>query len=252
MIVFEQRGPLTLGRFPVFDEWPDLVAIVTTRLGGVSRPPYDGLNLGLSTADNPNHVKQNRQRFFDALDISEDQVVRPHQVHGNEVRYVRAGGSCGDADAVFTDRRGIFLSVSVADCVPVLIFDPESGACAAIHAGWRGTAAGIAKAAVDEMCRTLTLRPGGLIAVIGPSIGPEKYEVGDDVAAQFDRDFVRRTGKKPTLDLWSSNRAQLESAGVERIVVTGECTASHSARYFSHRASGGRTGRMLAVIGRRG
>jgi hypothetical protein len=252
VIEFEQRGQLTLARFPIFDEWPDVVAVVTTRLGGVSRPPYDGLNLGLSTADDPNHVKQNRQRVFDALDISEDQIVRPHQVHGREIRYVRSGGTCGDADAVFTDQKGIFLSVSVADCVPVLIFDPESGTCAAIHAGWRGTTAGIAKAAVDEMCRMLTVRPGGLVAVIGPSIGPEKYEVGDDVAEQFNRDFVRRVGKKFHLDLWSANRAQLESSGVKRIAIAGECTASNSTRYFSHRASGGRTGRMLAVIGRRG
>lgn len=252
MIEFVQRGQLTFGRFPIFDEWPDVVAVVTTRLGGVSRPPYDGLNLGLSTADDPNHVMQNRQRFFDALGISEDHVVRPHQVHGREIRYVRYGGTCGDVDAVFTDRKGIFLSVSVADCVPVLIFDPESGTCAAIHAGWRGTTAGIAKAAVDEMCRTLSVRPGSLVAAIGPSIGPEKYEVGDDVAAQFDRAFVRRVGKTFYLDLWSANRAQLESAGVKRIAIAGECTASNSTRYFSHRASGGRTGRMLAVIGRRG
>lgn len=251
MIVFEHRGHLTLGRFPVFDEWPDVVAVVSTRHGGISRPPYDGLNLGLSTADDPLHVAQNRQRFFDALGISGDHVVRPHQVHGTEVRYVRTGGFCGDADSAFTDQRGIFVSVSVADCVPILLFDPETGACAAIHAGWRGTAAGVAKATVEEMCRTLSVRPGGIIAAIGPSIGPEAYEVGDDVAEQFDRDFVRRTGKKPTLDLWSANRAQLESAGVKRIVVAGECTASHSTRYFSHRASGGQTGRMLAVIGRR-
>jgi hypothetical protein len=251
VIEFEQRGQLTLARFPIFDEWPDVVAVVSTRHGGISRPPYDGLNLGVSTADDPLHVAQNRRRFFAALGISEDHVVRPHQVHGHEVRYVRTGGFCGDADSAFTDQRGIFVSVSVADCVPILLFDPETGACAAIHAGWRGTAAGVAKATVDEMCRTLSVRPGGLVAAIGPSIGPEKYEVGDEVASQFDRTFVRRVGQRTCLDLWSANRAQLESSGVKRIAIAGECTASNSTRYFSHRASGGRTGRMLAVIGRR-
>ncbi len=251
MMVFDERGHITVGRFPVFDEWTELVAAVSTRLGGISRPPFDGLNLGLSTPDDPLHIAHNRKRFFQELGIDEKHVARPKQVHGIEVRYVRAGGFCGDADAVFTDQPNVFVTVSVADCVPILLFDPVTKACAAVHAGWRGTAAGLAGIAVANMQQTLNVEPANLIAVIGPSIGPDRYEVGEDVASQFDSSFVLRHKKKPYLDLWSANRAQLEARGVGKVVISGECTVSNPERYFSHRASKGNAGRMLAVIGRK-
>jgi len=252
MMVFDERGHITMGRFPVFDEWTELVAAVSTRLGGISRPPFDGLNLGLSTADDILHIAHNRKRFFEELGIDEKHVAQPRQVHGSEVRYVRVGGFCGEADAAFTDQPNVFVSVSVADCVPILLYDPVTQACGAVHAGWRGTAAGIANATVANMQQTLNVDPSNLIAVIGPSIGPDRYEVGEEVASKFDPAFVLRHKKKPHLDLWSANRVQLESTGVRKIVISGECTASNPERYFSHRASGGNAGRMLAVIGRKG
>lgn len=201
-----------------------------------------------------------------SVGASADRLMRVKQVHGNAVRLVRRGDVPGDAseqkpdgDAIVSNQPGLVLAVMVADCVPILVVDPVRGAAAAIHAGWRGTCARVAQAAVETMQREFASDPDDLIAAIGPSAGPDDYEVGESLVEAFlaaghrrsdvDRWFIRTTGK-PHLDLWSVNRDQLLASGVDasRIHVCGLSTVSHPDIFDSYRVAGERAGRMAAII----
>lgn len=201
-----------------------------------------------------------------ALGATEREVVRVRQVHGRVVRVVRRGertralGDKPDGDAIVSNEPGLVLAVVVADCVPILLADRRSGAAAAVHAGWRGTCASIAREAVDVMARELGTRPSDLCAAIGPSIGPEDYEVGEAVLNAFldaghepslvERWFVRGEGRTPHLDLWQANRDQLEGAGLaaDSINVCGLSTFRYPAVFESYRRDGPRAGRMAAMV----
>lgn len=223
----------------------------TTRDGGVSDPPYDRLNLGGAVGDDPARVAENWRRLERATGL---RFARVRQVHG--ARVVRAGAPCEpteEADAVLSTAEGVAACVSVADCVPVLLADPGTGAVAAIHAGWRGTLARAAAEGVLALAREAGAPPSRLLAAVGPSIGPCCYEVSEDLAAQFRGalgEGVVRGGRAPTLDLWRANAAVLAAAGVrtERIEVLARCTSCERDRFFSHRRDAGRTGRQMAFI----
>jgi YfiH family protein len=223
----------------------------TTRDGGVSEPPFDRLNLGGAVGDDPARVAENWRRLERAAGL---RFARVRQVHGNRV--LRADAACDpaeEADAVLSTVEGVAACVSVADCVPVLIADPATGAVAAVHAGWRGTLARAAAEGVLALGREAGAPAARLLAAIGPSIGPCCYEVSTDLAATFRDaigDAVVRPGPRPALDLWRANAAILAAAGVppERIEVLGRCTACERDRFFSHRRDGGRTGRQVAFI----
>jgi YfiH family protein len=228
----------------------------TTRDGGVSAPPHDRLNLGGAVGDDPAHVAENWRRLERATGL---RFARVRQVHG--ARVVHAEAPCEpseEADAVVSVAEGVAACVSVADCVPILLADPESGAVAAVHAGWRGTLAGIAAEGVGALERAVAAPPARLLAVIGPSIGPCCYEVSEEVAARF-RDEIWATvvrgpdaggSGRPHVDLWAANERVLVRAGVsaERIAVLGRCTSCERERFFSHRRDAGRTGRQVAFI----
>lgn len=229
----------------------------TTRDGGVSEPPFDRLNLGGAVGDDPARVAENWRLLEAATGL---RFARVRQVHGARVLAVTAPCDPADeADAVLSTTEGVAACVSVADCVPLLLADPGTGAVAAVHAGWRGTLAGIAGEGVRALEREVGAPPSRLLAVIGPSIGPCCYEVSEDVAAQF-RDAlggaVARApvpaagGARPHLDLWAANREVLARAGVaaERVQVLGRCTSCERDRFFSHRRDAGRTGRQMAFI----
>lgn len=194
------------------------------------------------------------------------QVRRVRQVHGNVVRVVRRGqagasdaGATPDGDAVVSNVPGQILGVLVADCVPMLIADGSNGAAGAVHAGWRGTCARVGPAAVDAMRRQFGSEPDDLTAAIGPSIGPDDYEVGEALIESFQRAghragdlarWFRRHDRRLLLDLWAANRDQLIDAGVPagRIFVCGLSTLAHPGVFDSFRSAGERTGRMAAVI----
>ena len=192
--------------------------------------------------------------------------MRVKQVHGNVVRTLKKGEVPGgaseqrpDGDAIVSNQPGLALAVMVADCVPILLVDPVAGAAAAIHAGWRGTCARVAVKAVAIMQRECGSDPVNLVAAIGPSAGPDDYEVGESLVEAFldaghpradvDRWFIR-SSVKPHLDLWSANRDQLAGAGVDRtrIHLAGLSTVSHPDVFDSYRVAGERAGRMAAVI----
>jgi YfiH family protein len=222
----------------------------TTRQGGVSSPPFDSLNLGGSVGDEPARVDENWRRLEAATGLA---FARVRQVHG--ARAVLASAPSGpeeEADAVLSATPGLAACVSVADCVPVLLADPVTGAVAAVHAGWRGTIARAAAAGVSALAGA-GARAGDLLAVVGPSIGPCCYEVSPDLAARFGVEVGAETvrdGPRPRLDLWRANALALRAAGVpgDRIEVVGRCTACERALFFSHRRDGGRTGRQMAFV----
>lgn len=190
------------------------------------------------------------------------QVARVRQVHGAAVRVVRAGDApdvTPDADAVVTAVPGTGVAVVAADCVPILLADPVTGAVGAVHAGWRGTAANVPAAAVAAMTREFGVDPAHLVAAIGPSIGACCYAVGTELVTAFAQAghapadveswFATRDGRL-VLDLWSANRDLLASAGVapENIHVAGLCTQTHREVFESFRAEGEAAGRMAAIV----
>jgi len=237
----------------------------TTRAGGVSAPPFDALNLGGKWGDDPANVAENRRRLGRAL----GRPIIARQVHGAVVARVRAGDQPEaiarlEADALCSDAPGVTLGIFVADCIPALLADPRTGAFAAVHAGWRGTVAGVLPAAVRSLATELGARPEDLRIALGPAIGPCCFEVGGEVVAAFlslfpdarDRGVVlpspRGAAGKSNIDLKAANCLLLERAGVspEAIDAGPECTHCDRARFFSFRRDGSSTGQQMGVIRR--
>jgi YfiH family protein len=241
---------------------PGLVHGCFTRLGGVSRPPWQSLNTGHVVGDDLEHVRKNHERICRALDIRRADMVSPHQVHSAVVRVVDEqdrGRVLEQTDALVTDAPGVHLMLRFADCVPVLFHDPVRRVVGLAHAGWRGTVACIGRATVATMVERFGCRPADIRAGIGPSIGPCCYEVGGEVMDAVRAAFpdapdllARQASGRWHFDLWAANRHQLVAEGLREIEVSGLCTACRTDEWFSHRAEHGRTGRLGAVIGLRG
>ena len=235
----------------------------TLRAGGVSAPPFDALNLGWKWGDDPACVGENHRRLLAACGASA--MLRASQVHG--VRILRVG--CGDdparvaaekADGLCSDEPGLGLSVHVADCTPILMACPRTGACAALHAGWRGTVAGMARAGVEIMVAQFGCRPGDLHVALGPCIGSCCFEVGGEVEEAFAAAMpaagpggvlVRILGRKTRIDLRRFQRLELEAAGVrgEHIDASVDCTLCDAGRrFYSYRGAGRSTGQSVGFI----
>lgn len=243
-----------------FALWPVLKHGVFTRHGGVSRAPWSSLNMGGNVGDDPKAVRRNHELMYAALGVDESLACTVWQVHSADVilatRPVRGRRWLALADAMITDRPGAALAMRFADCTPLMFHDPVQGAIGIAHAGWRGTVQGIAAATVQAMSRSFGCKPANIQAGIGPSIGPRRYQVGEEVVDAVRAHFgttdnlIRRDPADGTayLDLWAANRLDLERAGVEQIEVAGICTAERTDAFYSHRAEHGRTGRFGAVI----
>ena len=240
---------MTLIRPSVFP--PGVTAAFSTRNGGVSPPPL-GMNLSFKVGDDPANVRKNREIFFRALGIPPGQVAIPGQVHGTTVRRVDGPGDYPERDALISSERGLFLCISVADCVPILLFDPVHNVVGAVHAGWRGTASAIAVAAVEAMHAGFGTLPSDLIASIGPSAAGCCYNVGVEVASRFPPSFVREERGESYVDLKGVNRSQLLDAGLRpgNVELSPYCTISDSLLFHSYRRDGAKSGRMMGVIGR--
>jgi YfiH family protein len=226
------------------------------RAGGVSREPWSSLNVSSLVGDDPTAVDENWNRIRAALrGLS---VVRMRQVHGDRVVHVRgAGQAIGEADGLLTEKPGVALAVLTADCVPILMIAPGKRAAMALHAGWRGTVAGVARAGVELAERELGVAPDEWQAALGPSIGGCCYEVGPEIVSALEQHWGpmpsawRERNGRPWLDLRKANRLILGAIGVpdDRIHDVGPCTACARTDYFSHRAEDGRTGRQLSAVG---
>ncbi len=239
----------------------------STRLGGLSPAPWDSLNLGSNRGDDPDRVRENFRRFCAALGTNYHTIVKNHQVHSDLVRPVTlqdAAEDCAlpggcDADGLITDVPGLCLTIFSADCIPVLLYDPIRKVIAAAHAGWRGTAQGIAARAAQQMQKDYGCQPENIRAAIGPGISPCCFETHQDVpdglraglgsAAEA---FVRPLTEegKFSVDLKGANALWLRQAGLapENIAVCTACTCCDLSRFWSHRSLGNRRGSMAAMI----
>lgn len=234
---------------------------ITTRLGGTSEPPFHTLNMGLHTGDKPEDVVENRRRACAALGVSLESLVAGEQVHGTAYHVVTrhdAGRGAKDersalpaTDILLTQTPGIMLASFYADCVPVLLADAARRAVGVVHCGWRGTWREAIRIAVAAMEHEFAVRPAELVAVMGPSIGPCCYEVSAELAGEFRRRFGEDVAAGNRLDLRLANVRTLTSAGVlpPAIHVAPWCTSCQQQLFFSHRGSGGRTGRLAVLLG---
>lgn len=184
---------------------------------------------------------------------SPQQMAWLRQVHGASVKVTREGGFAGEADALVSDVAGLVLLVAVADCGPVLLRDAKAGVIGAAHAGWRGAVAGICEETVAAMIG-IGAHPDRIEAWVGPCIGPQNFEVGEEVAGRFGDCFVLRNRARPHVDLPGAIRARLLDAGLGEghIEVAHQCTVDLADRYWSYRRDGGICGRQLAWIVREG
>lgn len=233
----------------IFQHIPHLVAGISTRHGGVSSLPYSSLNLGIHTDDDPAHLAQNLSLFCQSLGISEDTLIRSYQVHGDQIWEAQQPDYLSGYDSIITQKPGLFAGVGVADCCPVLLADPTQKIAAAIHAGWKGTVSQIVAKTLLRMMESYGSNPTDILAYVGPCISQVHFEVGDEVAAQFDELHKRIHGPKWHVDLKEANADQLRKLGVQHIEIDPTCTVENNLDFFSHRKEKGVTGRMLAVIG---
>lgn len=235
----------------------------TTRLGGVSGGIYESLNLSLSRGDDSANVIENYRRIGAILGFTPEDVVNARQIHSDLV--VRVGrenrgkltlpGASPECDGLITNEPGVTLFVSTADCTPILLHDPITGAVGAVHAGWRGTAANIAGKAVAAMVREFGCEPQNIRAAIGPNLGVCCFETDRDVPDAMVKTFglavqkhIRPAGDKFYVDLKAINAHALGQAGVEKIEISGECTMCLSQKYWSHRYTRGLRGAQGAII----
>jgi YfiH family protein len=281
--VLRAVGGLHLMTWPALDA-SGADAAVTARCGGVSSGPYGTLNLSLSVGDDPGCVRENRHRLAAAFGASPEDFVFARQVHGAGIRVVgaadRGSGAFGlddaiaDADALVTVTPGLVLAILTADCVPIVLHDPVAGVLACVHAGWRGTVAGVSAAALAAM-QALGSRPSDVIAGIGPAIAAARYQVGPDVHQAVTQAFgpaapafIRPAGRPAArpdappdsapgrwlLDLWAANRHALVEAGVPdpqihtTTLPTGPATPTGPAHFFSDRTA--RPCGRLALVAR--
>jgi YfiH family protein len=230
-----------------------------TRRGGVSPAPWDGLNVGGTVGDERERVRENRLRCFSAAGRDPQSLYDVWQAHSADVVVADSPHHSSPpehkADGIITDNPAVTLFMRFADCVPVLLYDPAKRAVGIVHAGWQGTVKQVAAEAVNAMRAAFGSRPEDLLAGIGPSIGPDHYEVGPDVIAQVYQGFgdeadrlLPRHGEQRHFDLWAANRLALKKAGVTKTEVAGLCTACHTRDWYSHRAEKGQTGRFGALI----
>jgi polyphenol oxidase len=232
---------------------------IFTRRGGVSPRPWAALNLGGTVGDELERVQCNRQLALATLERDISSLYDVWQVHGVNVSIAGAPRDPETAhvkaDVILTDQIGVTLMMRFADCVPIFLHDPVKKVVGIVHAGWIGTIKGTVRYAVEAMQERFGSEVKDIRAGIGPSIGPDHYEVGPDVADQVRQVFGGKassllssdTGREK-LDLWAANRLILEQAGLIHVELAGICTACHTEDWYSHRAEKGKTGRFGAII----
>jgi YfiH family protein len=262
----KQKGGVELMRFKNLSAFAGIGHFVSTRKGGVSNAPFNALNLALHVGDEKTDVLENRKLLAEVLGLKIGGFVFMQQVHEGKVAVVGKQGRSRGAfehenalegtDAMITNAAGVCLVVQVADCVPVLLFDPVQKVVGVAHAGWRGTMKGIVQKTVEKMKSEFCCSPQDIVAGIGPSIGPCCYEATDeDLLSKWERMFqakdkvvVARKGKM-FLDLWQANKVQLMQSGVGEgnIEFAGICTSCHMDEFYSYKKER-ITGRFAAGI----
>lgn len=234
-------------------QFPCLLMLESRRNGGVSSEGYQSLNLGLNTQDNLENIHQNRAIFFESIGVASHQIVGGLQIHEDHILYAENSGYYTGFDAFITNQKNLFLTIGIADCTPILIYDPITQSVGAAHAGWRGTVKRIGVKTIQKMQENFGTQAKDCVVFIGTCIDTCHFEVGDEVAEQFSQQFIYHYpgSAKAHIDLKAANFQQLIEIGVPKnqIEISPFSTISDNDKYFSYRKENGLTGRMLAVIG---
>jgi polyphenol oxidase len=255
-----ERGAIVLHQSPLLARYSDLLEhAFTTRLGGRSKAPMSNFNLGRHIDDEliRQDAMTNRQSLCEALNAEHERLVVPGQVHSATIvscAAVPEKGALQNVDAVATNTRALPILLHFADCVPVILFDPSTMVIAVIHAGWRGTASMIVKNGVKELIDKFGSKPANIKAAIGPAISSCCYPTSIEAAEQLAQSVTNASslilaapGEQPRPDLKAINAMQLLESGVGEVDVTDLCTACLPDLFYSHRQSGGKTGRQGAI-----
>jgi YfiH family protein len=261
------NGNLPLLHYPMLEETGIVEHCFTTRLGGVSEDIYFSLNFSFSRGDNPKAVLENYRRVAEAFGKTVDDFVCTDQTHTTKVlRVGKNEGGYGvtkertytDVDGLITDEAGVILSTFYADCVPLYFVDPVHKAIGLSHSGWRGTVGRMGQKTLDAMKEAFGTNPADVYAAIGPSICQDCYEISEDVAEHFYKEFtghgdeilINKGNGKYQLDLWKTNEIVMLDAGIlpEHLAVTNICTCCNADVLFSHRASHGKRGNLAAFL----
>ncbi|MGE5680991.1 MAG: peptidoglycan editing factor PgeF [Bacillota bacterium] len=237
----------------IFRQFPELIFGLSTKKGDDTTVPFY-FNLSLSVGDNPENVKKNRQEFYGGLGLAENKVVLQKQTHSDICTYVDKPGLIGESDAMITDIKGLGLGISVADCTPVFLFDRKNKVIAAIHSGWRGTQKKIVLKTLRKLKDMYNSAPEDIYAYIGPSINQKNYEVGREVALQFESEYSVPSGEKFLLDVRKANSDMLLNYGIpkKQIQISRLCTYEDDDILHSYRRDGAASGRHLGIIALKG
>jgi len=264
-----ETDPVPYLSFPILEKTGLVTQGFSTKMGGVSQGKFATLNFTFTRGDNPDHVMENYKRMGAALGVDEKRMVLSYQTHTTNVRLVTeedAGKGIvkerdyADVDGLITNVPGITLVTFYADCVPLYFLDPVHKAIGLSHSGWRGTVKRMGAVTAEKMKEAYKTNAEDLIACIGPSICGDCYEVGEEVALEFKKAFVKKDWDKILrekddgkfmLDLWKANEIILTEAGVrpENIQITDICTHCNSDYMFSHRTCGNERGNLAAFLG---
>ncbi|MCG8323184.1 MAG: peptidoglycan editing factor PgeF [Cytophagales bacterium] len=254
--------------YPLLNNYPDLVHFTTTRHGGFSNGEYGGLNVSFAVGEDSTLVAQNRHLIADAFALDSHQLLFGRQIHESNIRVIRQDffekspeeryEQLTAIDSLITNLKNVCLCILTADCAGILLYDPKQAVISVIHAGWRGTVKKIATNVINKMRQEFDCRPADILAVIGPCIGLESYEVGDEVAKKFVEVFgenhaiIDRTYSKPHVAVAAANHRLLMDSGLspENIALSGVCTFRNNDRFYSARQ--GDKGRFCSGISMRG
>jgi hypothetical protein len=233
----------------LLSKYPLVRFAMSTRVGGISPEPF-GLNLSFRVGDDPANVLENRKRFFGSLGFVESGSAIPHQCHSSNVQIVSVPGEYESCDGLITEAFGLPLVVTIADCLPIVLFEPQKRVIGIVHAGWKGTTQGIAAEAMELLLEHSNGSASEMLAFLGPSAGVCCYEVGGEVAQLFSLDEVEQRDDRLFLDLKKSNVSQLLGCGMKEgnIEVSPFCTICNPQFFHSYRRDKNSSGRMMAVI----
>lgn len=263
--VVRRKGGVAWVEFPAFAALGDLVHAVSTRKGGVSKAPFDGLNFSHRVGDRNDYVTENRGLFCKAVGVEADRLVTVNQVHGDGIICAAAGDSgrgafdnpVSDGDALLTNIPGLPLFIQTADCLPVFLFDPVKKVVGVVHAGWKGSFLGITARSVGKMVEHYGCRAEDIRVAFGPAIGPCCYEVDpsmrEDLVESYPwggEAFRQGFHGKWHLDLEEVNARQVAEKGVteDHIIRPGICVVENLDLFYSHRAENGKTGRFATMV----
>jgi len=228
---------------------PEIIFGFSTKIGAERNAPFY-FNMSHSVGDNKEIVEENRALFYQALDLGKENIALQKQIHGDGINYVTNGGIYEDSDAMITDKRNIGLAISTADCAAIFLYDKRNKVIAGIHSGWRGTNKKILLKTLIRLKDDFNTSPSDLVAYIAPAISQNNYEIGNEVAALFDKKYLLPKGEKFLLDVSQVNYDILVNFGLSKkdIQISGLCSFEFKHLLHSYRREGLHSGRALGII----